>query len=296
MAKTASKRERILDSILVVIFSGIIVALLVHYLASFGLVSRIYVFPIYSMIVLVAGYLVIRLVDRILERVVEPTLGATRTHGIKNAFQLIAGIVLIIFVFSVFGVNLTAALVGAGFLGIVLGLAAQQVLGNIFAGLSLLMSRPFEIGDHVLLATSSYGTTGSSYSHENQPSGFAGVVQDVGIFFTRVRLDSGVPADFPNSAVISSMVINYTKMEARVVRVRMDLEKKIDFDRFKSALLESLGKYDYVDQSKTRIEVIDVAAGTYQIVIEVSAKSESDEPIKTLVIREAIKVEEQLTN
>lgn len=293
MAKPASKRERILDSILVVIFAGIIIALLVHYLASFGLVAGIYVFPIYSVIVLVAGYLVIRLIDRILERIVEPTLGATRTHGIKNTFQLVAGVVLIVFVFSVFGVNLTAALVGAGFLGIVLGLAAQQVLGNIFAGLSLLMSRPFEIGDHILLATSSYGTTGSTYSHENQPSGFAGVVKDVGIFFTRIHLDSGAPAIFPNSAVIGSMVTNYTKMEMRIVRVRMDLDKKTDYDRFKSTLLESL-KNDAIDQSRTKIEVIDVATGTYQVVIEVSAKSESDEPIKTLLIREAIKVEQKL--
>lgn len=289
-----SKRERILDSIIAVVFAGIIVALLVHYLASFGVVSRVYVLPIYTIIVLVAGYLVIRLIDRILERVVEPTLGATRTHGIKNAFQLVAGIILIVFVFSVFGVNLTAALVGAGFLGIVLGLAAQQVLGNIFAGLSLLTSRPFEIGDHILLAPSSYGTSGSTYSHENQPSGFTGVVQDVGIFFTQILLDSGVPAVFPNSAVIGAMVANYTKMQVRVVRVRMDLDKKTDYDRFKSTLLESLSRQDSIDTSGTRMDIINVSTGTYQIVIQVSAKSESEEPIKTMVIKEAIKVEQQL--
>ena len=290
-----SKRARILDSIIAVIFAGIIIALFVHYMASFGLVSRIYVLPIYTIIVLVSGYLVIRLIDRILERVVEPTLGATRTHGIKNAFQLVAGIVLIVFVFSVFGVNLTAALIGAGFLGIVLGLAAQQVLGNIFAGLSLLVSRPFEIGDHIRLATSSYGTTGSTYSHESEPSGFTGVVQDVGIFFTRIRLDSGLPAVFPNSAVIGSMVANYSKMETRVVRVRMDLDKKLDYERFKTVMLEALKKYDSIDQAKTRMDVVDVATGTYQVVIEVSAKTESDEPIKTILITESIKVERQLS-
>lgn len=93
-----------------------------------------YVLPLYVIIVLVGGYLAIRIVNGIIERVVEPTLGVTRARGVKNLFEFIAAIVLVIFVFTVLGVNLTAALIGAGFLGIVLGLAAQQVLGTSSQG------------------------------------------------------------------------------------------------------------------------------------------------------------------
>jgi small-conductance mechanosensitive channel len=185
MKKATDHIGRKILEFIFIIFAALFAVLLVRYLANRGTVSESYVLPIYAVIVLVGGYLVIMLVNRILERIIEPTFGVTRTRGVQNLFQLIAGIILVVFVFAIFGVDLTAALIGAGFLGIVLGLAAQQVLGNIFAGLSLFVSKPFEIGDHVMLATSSYGLNGSTYAHESEPSGFTGVVQDVGIFFTK---------------------------------------------------------------------------------------------------------------
>lgn len=47
------------------------------------------------------------------------------------------------------GLDLTAVAASAGFLGIVLGLAMQDTLGNVFAGLSLQMERPFSVDDWV---------------------------------------------------------------------------------------------------------------------------------------------------
>ncbi|MHB2035999.1 MAG: mechanosensitive ion channel family protein [Nitrososphaerales archaeon] len=287
-------RSRILEFI-VIIVAAVLAALVVRHLANLGVVSESFVLPINSVIVLIGGYLVIRIVDRMIERIVGPTLGITRTRGVKNLFQVIAAIILVVLVFAVFGVNLTAALIGAGFLGIVLGLAAQQVLGNIFAGLSLLASKPFEIGDRVKVATSSYGLTGSTYAHESEPNGFTGVVQDVGIFFTHVLLDNGIPAVFPNSVVIGAMIINYSKITIRTVRVRMDLDKKADYDKFKSRLLESLKKYVIIDAERSIVEIVDVGPTTYQVVITVWAKSESEETIKTFVIREGTKVQEELS-
>jgi small conductance mechanosensitive channel len=287
-------RARILEFILILL-AALVVALLARNLADRGLVPESYILPIYVTIVLVGGYLVIRIVNGIIERVVEPTLGATRAEGVKNLFQVVAGIVLIVFVFAMFGVNLTAALIGAGFLGIVLGLAAQQVLGNIFAGLSMLVSKPFEIGDRVTIATSSYGLTGSTYAHESQASGFIGVIQDVGIFFTRVLLDNGTPAVFPNSVVIGALIINYSKITLRTVRVRMDIDKKMDYDKFKARILESLKKHDTIDARESSIEVVDVGATTYEVVIAVRARSEFEEPVRTLVIREGMKVQEVLS-
>ena len=293
MKNAANPMRRRIVEFLVIMIAALTAALLVRYLADRGMVSESYVQPINAVILLIGGYLVIRIVDRILERIVEPTFGATRTRGAKNVFQVIASIILVVFVFATFGVNLTAALIGAGFLGIVLGLAAQQVLGNIFAGFSLLVSQPFEIGDRVRLATSSYGLTGSTYAHESEPSGFTGVVQDVGIFFTRVLLDNGIPAVFPNSVVIGALIVNYSRIAVRSVRVRMDLDKKTDYDRFKSRLLESLKKHDIVEAGRSSAEIVDVGATTYQVAIAVWARSEFEEPIKTLVIREGMKAQEE---
>ena len=68
------------------------------------------------------------------------------------------GYVVVIFaVFGVLGVSIDHVLVGAGVAGVVLGIAAQQSLGNVFAGLVLLLARPFRVGDHVRIRSGALG-------------------------------------------------------------------------------------------------------------------------------------------
>ncbi len=284
---------RILESIGVIVAS-VFVAFLARYSADHGYVPESFVLPIYAVIVFVGGYLVIRIITGVLYVVAQPTLGTTRTRGLRNFLQLIGAILLIIIAFAIFGYNLTGALVGAGFLGIVLGLGAQQVLGNVFAGLSLLVAKPFEIGDRVTLATSSYGLTGSSYSHENQVSGFTGVITDVGIFFTKITLENGTPAVLPNSVAISALVINNSKTVLRTVRTRIDLDKKTDFDQFRSRLVESLKGYEKLDSTDARVEISDVTSSTYQVSITARAGIEFEDAARTIVFREGMRIRDEL--
>jgi len=290
----APMRARVLEFILILIASSVIAAL-AGYLADRGLVPESYVLPIYVIIVLVGGYLAIRIVNGIIERVVEPTIGVTRARGVKNLFEIVACIILVVLIFAIFGVNITAALIGAGFLGIVLGLAAQQVLGNVFAGLSMLVSKPFEIGDRVTIATASSGWSGSTYAHESQAGGFTGVVHDVGIFFTRIWLDNGIPAVFPNSVVIGAIIVNHSIDTLHTVRVRMDIDKKVDYEQFRSRLLESQKKSDVIDSGRTSVEIVDAGFSTYQVVITVWTRSKSEEPVRTSVVREGMRVLEEIS-
>jgi small conductance mechanosensitive channel len=196
-----------------------------------------------AIIVLVTAYAWVRIITAVIEKVVEPTIGVTRAHGIKNLVYVVAAIILIVVISAIFEFNLTGVLVGAGFAGIVLGLAAQQVLGNIFGGLSLLASRPFDIGDRITIVTPSFGLLGPSYNHEPLLNGFTGVVTDITIFFTKMDLDDGRPAVFPNSVVVVSMAVNHSRAVFRSVRIRMDLDKRISFVTFKDKISESLKGY-----------------------------------------------------
>jgi small conductance mechanosensitive channel len=279
---------------IVIIVGSAIVGVAAYILHGRGVIPDALALPIYATVILVGGYLAIRVITAMLEAVVEPTIGVTRTHGVTNLFQIVAGAGLIAAAFGVFGFNITGLLVGAGFLGIVLGLAAQQVLGNVFAGVSLLISRPFEIGDRVTLAASTYSLMGSTYPHETQVSGFTGVVQEIGIFFTQVLLDDGNPSMFPNSVVIGSLIINHSRRDHRSVRVRVNLGRGLDYDVFKSSLLESLRKYETVDADRSSVEIVDLGDSTYQVLVSVWARSVSDESVKTMVIRQAMRIQKEL--
>ena len=108
-------------------------------------------------------------------------------------------------------------------------------------------------------------------------------------------LDNGTPAVFPNSVVLGALIVNHSKGTLRTVRVRMDIGKKVDYDIFRSRFLESQRKYDIIGAEKSSVEIVDVGATTYQIVITVWTRSEFEEPVRTLVIREGMKIQEELS-
>ncbi len=285
-----------LQTLLIVIVSAVVAYFAYFYSKVYPVIPTAYVSPIYAIIVLVGGYLLTRIMNAIIARTVEPTLGRTRGRGAKNFFQIVAGILVLIAIFAVFGYNFTSWLVGAGFIGIVLGLAAQQVLGNIFAGVSLLASRPFEIGDRITLSPSSFGIISSSYAHEDRVNGFTGTIQDVGIFYTKMSLDEGTPVVLPNSVVIGSLVFNHSLVKRKTVRIRIDLDKRIKFSDFKSQLIALVQSKpnEIIDPSSLHVDLIDVSVSTYQVVVWVWANSVYEEPVKTVLIQYALEIRERL--
>ena len=111
-------------------------------------------------------------------------------------------------VLSIWNVDLSGLLVGAGFLGIVVGMAARQTLGSLIAGFVLMFSRPFEIGDWVEI--------------DDQE----GIVTDITITNTRVENFDGEFVVIPNDRVGDSTVINRTKKG----RIRLRLDVGVDYD------------------------------------------------------------------
>jgi len=104
---------------------------------------------------------------------------------------------------TVWGVDLSGLLVGAGFLGIVVGLAARQTLGSLIAGFVLMFSQPFTIGDWV------------------QVGDQEGIVTDITIMNTRLENFDGERIVMPNDRVSDASIIN--RSERGNLRLRMDV-------------------------------------------------------------------------
>src|SRR5271169_420451 len=126
------KRLRWNNIELILVAFGYAILVILYVLAHGSYFPAIYVRPLDVILIAVGGYFAIRIANAFLEKAVEPTIGITGTHAIKNLLQVVIGIIVVTVIFTTFGVNITSILIGAGFLGIVLGLAAQQVLGNFF--------------------------------------------------------------------------------------------------------------------------------------------------------------------
>jgi small-conductance mechanosensitive channel len=98
------------------------------------------------------------------------------------------------------GVNITALLAGLGVGGVAVALALQNILGDLFASLSIALDKPFVVGDSLNIDT------------------FTGSVEHIGIKTTRLRSESGEQIILSNADILKSRVRNYGRMpEQRVL-------------------------------------------------------------------------------
>jgi small-conductance mechanosensitive channel len=98
------------------------------------------------------------------------------------------------------GVNITALVAGLGVGGIAVALATQNVLGDLFASLSIALDRPFVVGDFLAVDT------------------FLGSVENIGIKSTRLRSLDGEQIILSNGDLLKSRVRNYGRMMERRVQ------------------------------------------------------------------------------
>jgi small-conductance mechanosensitive channel len=94
----------------------------------------------------------------------------------------------------------TALLAGVSVVSIVFGLAAQNTLGNLIAGFSLVLYHPFEVGDVVQLTTPKGLTTGT--------------VEALALGYTRLRDAEGAAIIVPNNVMVSSVLVLVERKEA----------------------------------------------------------------------------------
>ena len=109
---------------------------------------------------------------------------------------LSSGIGYLFVAFSVLAVleaSVEKLLVGAGLAGVVLGIAAQQSLGNVFAGLVLLVARPFTVGDHIRIRSGALGGV------------FDAWVLEMSLTYVTLQTDDG-PLKIPNSGMLAAGV------------------------------------------------------------------------------------------
>ena len=101
------------------------------------------------------------------------------------------------------GVDVTALVAGLGVGGIAVALAAQSILGDLFASLSIVLDKPFVLGDFLVVGD------------------FLGSVEAIGLKTTRLRSLSGEQVIFSNSDLLGSRVRNFGRMYERRVVLKM---------------------------------------------------------------------------
>lgn len=129
----------------------------------------------------------------------------TAFKGLYPALNTLIWIIGIIFLLDNFGLDITAVVTGLGIGGVAVALAAQAILGDLFSYFAILLDRPFELGDFIIIGD------------------IMGTVEHIGLKTTRIRSLSGEQVIFANHDLTSSRVRNYKRMFQRRVVFRFGI-------------------------------------------------------------------------
>jgi len=128
--------------------------------------------------------------------------------------------VVFLILLHIFEIDITALLAAAGIAGIAVALAAQDIIGNFFAGIVIAADKPFRLGDRVRIDT------------------FFGDVVSLGARSTRIRTLDNQIVTIPNTKVTSNVVTNYSMPDTTLkVRILFSVAYGTDMDRVTEILL-----------------------------------------------------------
>ncbi len=139
----------------------------------------------------------------------------------------------------------TALLAGAGVASVVIGLAAQSTLGNLIAGISMTIYRPFRLGDTLQVAT----PTGTEI----------GTVEHISLGYTTLRVQDGRNVVLPNSLAASQVTLNLSPGILRgpltiTIRLNRDSDMDAACKLARSAAAEIVGEAAVSSCYLTRID------------------------------------------
>lgn len=240
--------------------------------------------------VVLVAYLVARAVTNATNAFLARHSGVSRGHAVRLFLNILIATGAVLALFKLAGVSFESIFLGSALAGIVLGMAAQTVLANVFAGLLLVVADPFRPGDRISLISWRYGAIAPSYAHEMMYPSYTGTVEDVGLIYTLLRLDTGSTAKVPNGVVLDALVVHQPLDVARAQRVRMTFPSTVRVATVEGAVAELAHTLPSVVPSPgpPRLEVADLGVGTWDGVVTLWTTGAEESAVRDVVLRSVL--------
>src|SRR6266478_3238285 len=167
-------------------------------------------------------------------------------HFLREVVALVIFVVALLFVLS-FAYHaergLKSVVATSGVAAVILGLAGQNLLGGIIAGMSLQINRPYRVGDWLQV--------GDRFAE----------VMEINWRSTRLRTNDAIYLDIPNNEMVSHAIVNlHYPTEVHAMRIRVGVEYKNPPNRVKDALFRAASTADGVlAEPKVKIFLVDFA-------------------------------------
>ena len=176
-----------------------------------------------ALIMAVICFIVIRIIGKIFDKLLDKSKRIDKTvHGIlRTAVKIALWALAIIIIASVLGIPTASLVAVISVAGLALSLSVQNILTNLFSGITLLITRPFGVGDLI------------------DAGGQTGTVQSINMFYTVINTLDNRVVSLPNSSVASSTLVNYSREPLRRVDFTFNTSYDDATEDVKAAILEA---------------------------------------------------------
>ena len=194
-----------------------------------------------KVIIVIILFFIGRYAIKLIRRLVRKSLEKSRVDNgninfIDATVKVVLYILLIGLLAGYFGIETASIVAILGSAGLTIGLAFQGSLSNFAGGMLILLTKPFKMGDYVVVSG----------------VGAEGTVDDIGMFYTRLKTVDNRSVVVPNSVVSNTTLTNVTFYDVRKLEVIVGVSYKSDIDRVKSVLSDLLDKETFVVHNKEK--------------------------------------------
>lgn len=180
------------------------------------------------------------------KRGIEPSL--------RNFLIMLTRITLIVLllmtVISILGLNITSFAALLAGLGVALGSALNGALGNFAGGVTILILKPFRVGDLI------------------ESQNYFGIVREIGIVYTTILTKENKTIRLPNGALSTGVVTNYTAADNLRIDMKIPLDGRLDIDNARQLAVDvMLSHPDVIKDPKPEVMITDISKDGINLVL-----------------------------
>ena len=189
---------------------------------------------LYILLILIGGLIVIRIGDRMLGKLEQKfNLNLTAHYLFKDILKYTVIIIAFAWILHVLGINLESIIISLGVVGIVIGLASQDIVSNFISGIFVISDSRIQVGEVI------------------EVNDYKGTIKKVGFRNTTMINQDNFEITIPNSVLSKNIYKLYNPSEDHRLRISAVLPHGMDLYQFKEELDKIMYTYDWVVKDKT---------------------------------------------
>lgn len=210
------------------------------------------------LLILLVGKIVIGMICRITSQALK------KNPRVSEMLQTFAGDILrkalwllvLMIALDRLGIQIGPLIAGLGVAGFVIGFAFQESLGNLAAGVMILLNEPFRIGDFA------------------EAGGHSGTIKDMNLMATTLTTPDNKKIVIPNRSIWGGSITNYTALDTRRVDMTAGISYSSDIAKAKQIVHRILASHDKVlEEPAPVVEVVEMADSSVNLVVRPWAKT-----------------------